>query len=205
MTLDSVDVIAAESAPEPLPLRTACWAELRCIANTIRLLSCGRVRQPTQHVGEVLHFADGSSASVYRETVVDHVSRIEPTALVVEFRLRFVRGRGHAWFRAESILNTPLFVGFRGFVSKLWLAHDENGVYRGVYEWDGPGLAHAYARSLWWILALVSEPGSVHYAVVPGCARDDFVGASGANDGEWWRITAVDWGRKSRDIPLVRH
>jgi hypothetical protein len=29
-------------------------------------------------------------------------------------------------FRAESILNTPLFAGFPGFVSKLWLAHDEN-------------------------------------------------------------------------------
>ena len=60
-----------------------------------------------------------------------------PPVLVVAFRLRWVRGRGHALFRAESLLNTPLFVGFPGFVSKLWLAHDENGAYRGFYQWNG--------------------------------------------------------------------
>src|SRR5688572_5354701 len=57
-----------------------------------------------------------------------------------------VRGWGHALFRWESLLNTPLFVGFAGFVSKLWLAHDEDGVYRGFYEWDGPARAEYYAR-----------------------------------------------------------
>ena len=35
-----------------------------------------------------------------------------------------------------SLLNTPFFVGFPGFVSKLWLANDEHGVYRGLYRWD---------------------------------------------------------------------
>ena len=52
-----------------------------------------------------------------------------------------VRGAGHALFRWESLLNTPLFVGFPGFVSKLWLADDEHGFYRGLYEWNGPARA----------------------------------------------------------------
>lgn len=39
-------------------------------------------------------------------------------------------------FRPMSLLNTPFFVGFPGFVSKLWLANDEHGVYRGLYQWD---------------------------------------------------------------------
>jgi hypothetical protein len=34
---------------------------------------------------------------------------------------------GIALFRWESLLNTPLFVSFPGFVSKLWLADDEHG------------------------------------------------------------------------------
>ena len=76
-------------------------------------------------------------------------------------------------FRAESLLNTPLFVGFPGFVSKLWLTHDERGRYRGVYEWDDPSLADAYARALWWVLALVCPRGSIHYTIVPGRRRDD--------------------------------
>ena len=79
---------------------------------------------------------------------------------------------GHALFRRESLLNTPLFVGFPGFVSKLWCAHDERGIYRGLYDWDGPAAAEHYARSLRWVLAPVCVPGSVHHRVLPGVRRD---------------------------------
>ena len=34
--------------------------------------------------------------------------------------------------------------------------------YRGVYEWDGPDLAEAYARALWGVPVPVSTPGSIH-------------------------------------------
>jgi hypothetical protein len=140
----------------------------------------------------VLTFADGTSARVYRETVVPHLHVEEPCALVVEFRLRWIRGRAHAWFRAESLLNTPLFVGFPGFVSKLWLAHDQHGFYRGVYEWDSPLRAHAYVRALWWVLALVSERDSIHYTVVPGCTRRVLLDGPTVDDDAWWRVTKVD-------------
>lgn len=79
-----------------------------------------------------------------------------------------VRGAGHALFRWESLLNTPLFVGFPGFVSKLWLAGDEHGFYRGLYERDCPARAEHCARCLWRVLALVPVPGSIGYRVVPG-------------------------------------
>jgi len=116
----------------------------------------------------------------------------------VEFRLRAVRGWGHAVFRWESLLNTPLFVGFPGFVSKLWLTDDERGRYRGVYEWDGPRRADHYARALWRVLALVSVPGSIHYTVLPGLRRDEFLaqpqvpgGAAAADEAAWWRPAGV--------------
>ena len=47
------------------------------------------------------------------------------------------RAAGHAVVRPMRLFNTPFFVGFPGFVSKLWLANDEHGVYRGLlYRWD---------------------------------------------------------------------
>ena len=120
-----------------------------------------------------LCFADGTSAPVFRETVVDRGPTLDPCVLVVEFRLRLVRGWAHALFRRESLLNLPLFVGFPGFVSKLWLAHDQNGVYRGMYQWDGPAWAEYYARCLCRILEIGCTPGSIHYMVLaggwPGC------------------------------------
>jgi len=184
----------ATSDEAPLRYDAAVRALTRCIASTVRLLWRRRVHLPTEQVGRRLRFADGTSAQVYRETVVGHGAKENPCVLVVEFRLRAVRGRrAHAAFRWESLLNTPLFVGFPGFVSKLWLANDERGRYRGLYEWDGPLRADHYARALWRVLALVSVPGSIHYVVLPGLRRDELLARPQAltDVAEWWRPVEV--------------
>jgi hypothetical protein len=181
----------------PLAYPAALRAMAGCVASTVRLLWQRRMHLPRGRAGMRLRFADGTSGRVYRETVVDRDPVLDPCVLVVEFRLRAVRGRGHAAFRVESVLNTPLFAGFPGFVSKLWLAHDERGRYRGVYEWDGPRLAEDYARALWRVLALVSVRGSVHYVVLPGLRRDvlldrpDALAGAAADAAAWWRLAGV--------------
>ena len=163
------------------------------------LLLRRQVQQPDEHVGQRLSFADGTCARVYRETVIDREPPVAPVVLVVSFRLRRVRSRlGHAAFRAESLLNTVLFAGFPGLISKLWLQHDEHGVYRGVYQWDGAESARGYVRALWWPLALVSVPGSIGYAIVEGVhvasvlLDPRVLNAEAATDaGQWRRLTAV--------------
>jgi len=181
----------------PLAYGAVLRALIGCAANTARLLRRRRIHLPAGHVGMRLRFADGTSGRVYRETTVDRGATADPCVLVAEFRLRAVRGRGHAAFRAESLLNTPLFAGFPGFVSKLWLAADEHGRYRGLYEWDGPRLAEAYARALWRVLALVSVPGSIHYVVLPGLRRDEVLerpqvlAGVAVGTAAWWRPAAV--------------
>jgi hypothetical protein len=155
------------------------------------MLRRGQVRTPGDHVDAWLRFADGSRARVYRETLVERTPA-DPAFLAVVFRLRAVRGPAHAAFRVASLLNTPLFVGFPGFVSKLWLTADEQGRYRGLYEWDGAERAEHYARSLWRVLELVSEPGSIDYQVVRGVGRDDAIAEPAALLAEppgpaWWR------------------
>ena len=178
-----------------LPVAPAATALAKCAAMTAALTAQRRIHQPRRHVGLRLHFADGTAPRVYRETVLDRRPTRNPAVLVVCFRLRGVRGRGHDAFRLESELNTPLFVGFPGFVSKLWLAHDENGYYRGVYEWDGPTSAEDYVRALWWVLALVSHHDSIHYAITPGVRRDRLLHDPEATPqdgvGSWARLTAT--------------
>lgn len=185
-----------------LPLWRAVRALGRCVFRTAILLSRGAISQPTDHVGQVLLFGNGSSGRIYRETILEHAAVDTPVVLLVSFRLRWVRGWGHALFRAESLLNTPLFVGFPGFVSKLWLANDENGVYRGFYQWNHAHLADSYVRALWWVLSLVSVSGSIHYVVLPGLRRDDVLSdpmvlepATPDHRRLWWRLTAVEQPR----------
>lgn len=164
------------------------------------MLARGRVHLPRGEVGRVLRFADGTSARVYRETTVDRPPPTEPCVLVVAFRLRLVRGPFmHRLFELESLLNTPLFIGFPGYVSKLWCTHDDGDVYRGLYEWNGAQRAANYASALWRVLELVSVPGSIRYRVLPGLRRDDVLadpdllpsaGAVGS-DRSWWRLVGT--------------
>src|SRR6476660_9616240 len=196
---------APQPDPPPLPLAVSAAAVGRCAVRTAVLLARREVHLPRGNVGLRLRFGDGSTGRVYRETVVDHPPETRRCVLVVSFRLRGVRGRGHRAFEVESLLNTPLFVGFPGFVSKLWVAADGRGVYRGVYEWDDPRLADAYARALWWVLALVSHRSSIHHHVVPGARRDDVLvaaarlgpgGDSGrllatAREDGWWKVVGT--------------
>jgi hypothetical protein len=191
--------VPARTAPQvPLPWATAWGAVARCVAVSVVMLVRREICQPQENVGRVIGFADGTTGRVYRETVVPGRTPTHSCVLVVCFRLHGVRGRGHALFRMESTLNTPLFVGFPGFVSKLWLAHDERSVYRGVYHWDGAGRAESYARSLWRVLALVSEPQSIRYRVLPGLRPDDVLARPelladlGDEEGqEWWRVVTA--------------
>jgi hypothetical protein len=192
--LDAVNV------QEPLPRREAAASVARCAAHTAPLLARRKTHLPKEHVGMRLSFADSTSARVFRETTVDRPPPTDPSVLVVAFRLRLLRGKWHRLFLWECILNTPLFVGFPGLVSKLWLDHDHLDRYRGFYEWDGAEAAEHYACALWRVLELVCPPDAIAYRVIPGFRRDDvlqrpeLLGADATADpqDEWWRLVRVE-------------
>lgn len=183
-------------AIRPLALPVALWRILRCVAVTVILLARGRLHQPVTKVGERLTFGDGTSAPVYRETVVDRAPLSEPTVLVVTFRMRLLNGRrGQAYFRLISLLNTVLFAGFPGFATKLWLTADQQGKYRGLYEWDGSRRADDYVRALWWPLMAISQRSSIRYRMLPGRRRDELLADSEPTstrlDDGWWKVTTA--------------
>ena len=177
------------------------WTTLRafalCALNSVMLLARRRLRLPKRNVGHELAFADGTTSRIYRETVLTGASTPSPVLLVVQFRLRLI---GHSWllhalFRAESLLNTPLFAGFPGFRSKLWITDERTGVYRGVYEWDGAKRAVGYATAITALLRLLSVSGSVDAHLTPGVRRDEFLLApqvagdpAGASTELWWQL-----------------
>ncbi|HEY6566755.1 MAG TPA: hypothetical protein VI341_04470 [Actinomycetota bacterium] len=188
-------------------------AELgRCAIRTVEMIARHHLHQPTRNVGRRVGWADGTASVVYRETVAEGPATATPTTLVVSFRLRRVRSAWlHALFRFESELNTVLFAGFPGFISKLWFANDERGVYRGLYDWRDPVSAEAYVRALWWAVLVVSERDSIHYAILPGVCRDEILGDPSLTDAfapdepaAWWRVASARpvIMRRSRDTTM---
>lgn len=165
----------------------------RSTAATARLIAGRRLRSPRAWIGRRLVFADATTSFVFRETAVRGGPLSDPVILVVEFKLRLVGTSklAHAAFRRECVLHTPLFAGFPGFRTKLWLSDWETGVYRGLYEWDGADRAVRYAETLVRLLRLVSVRGSVRYHVVPGLRRDDLPSRADTAGREWWRLVTT--------------
>lgn len=171
-------------------------AVARSAAVTVRLMARRRLSMPRSLVGGRITFADGSTSTVFRETAALVPVAADPVVLVVSFRLRgFGRSRFlHAAFRRECVLHTPLFAGFPGFRSKLWLADTVAWTYRGLYEWDGADPAAGYATQLVRVLRPVCLPGTVTFHVTTGVGRDDALGRQGTGSGGegtsadgWWR------------------
>ena len=166
----------------------------RCVRTWGGLVARRRLTSPKENLGAWLTFADGSSSFVFRETAVTQATTSDPTLLVIQFRLPALGSNQllHAAFRRECVLHTPLFAGFPGFRSKLWMDDVETGVYRGVYEWQGADLARHYAARMVALLAPFSNAGTACHQVVEGIRRDDFLlhPALAPDDvgGDWWRL-----------------
>jgi hypothetical protein len=186
-------MMTQQDTPRPRPV--AAFA--RSAMATGRLMAAGRLTSPSTYLRRRLRFADGTTSFVFRETAIRDTDPRDPAVLVVQFRLRAFGHRRflHALFRRECILHTPLFAGFPGFHSKLWISDTATGVYRGLYEWDGPDRAADYADTLVRLLVPLSTHGSVRYHVIPGIRRRDLFAASalpgtGQEEGadDWWRL-----------------
>jgi len=123
----------------------------------VRMASSHELVQPSERLGARLAFADGTTSTVFRETRAVDVTTDEPIVLVIRFRLALLDDLAplHLGFRHECVLHTPLFAGFPGFRSKLWLDDRDTRMYRGVYQWDGFDAAVAYAGRMVGLLAPV--------------------------------------------------
>ncbi len=160
----------------------------------IRMSARHRLARPADYVGAMLSFRDGTTSWVFRETRVVGATTADPVLLVIGFRLAFLGDLGplHAGFRRECLIHTPLFAGFRGFRSKLWLGDEDTRIYRGVYQWDGANDAAVYAARMVGLLAPFSNRGTARSHLVAGLTRSDYlldpdVTTGRASDG-WWRL-----------------
>ncbi len=169
-------------------LKSACkWA---------RLARGRRLIRPSADVGLPIRFADGTTSRIFRETRLTGPVPDDPVILVIRFRLAFLGDVPvlHAGFRRESLIHTPLFAGFPGFSSKLWLEDRDTRIYRGLYEWNGERSASSYARCMVGLLEPFSNRGTCDFHVVPGLGRYEFLRglppAAGTTTA-WWRVVST--------------
>ena len=136
--------------PSPPTVGVGAW--LRSVPRALRDLASGRTRCHAEHVGEVLRMSDGRTYVLFRHTrkAKSGWSRTAPAAVLQpRFHLAALapgRRHLHALFRVVCIVTTPLFVGLRGFRSKLWMVDPATGDFAGLYEWDDADPARSVRR-----------------------------------------------------------
>jgi hypothetical protein len=182
----------------PLPIWAAARAVAKCAVNTAVLTAQRRLHLSKDHVGKSLQFADGTNSWVYRETVVDRPPTADPAVLVVGFRLRAVRGRGHALFRPLSLLNTPCLSGSPGSCRSYgWRTTPAVSIAGSMSGTDPRWPRTMRGRSGG--CSLVSVPGTIHYQIAPGLQRDELLRQPGLGT----QLGMHDWSRPTQVLASV--
>jgi len=153
----------------------------RCFVCTVALLFQRRLHIGHRRVRHDVVLDDGRRYVVFRETSCDTPTSTRPVTLVVWFRLRAIppgaRLRRRIFERA-CIVNTLLFAGVPGYVTKLWMVNPPTSDYAGLYSWRSASEAESYGRYITSILRPLSARGSIGFNVVADRTLDEYLGAS---------------------------
>lgn len=135
---------------------------------TLGLFLAGKVRFHPEDVGIELETDDGERYRVFRHVVIRSEALAPGALFIVRFTPAHMTIRQNIRFSRLPLL---VFMGFRGFRSKYWCVDDETGACEGVYEWQNPADAEAYAASIALrFMTNRSIPGSVSHRILE---RDD--------------------------------
>ena len=180
----------------PLPVESAARAVLRCVGAAAVLLFRRRIRLPRRRLGRRVHFADGTTGVVYRETIADGVAALEPCTLLV-ISACGASGVGLTPPSAPRACSTHHYSSdFRDLSAKCGSPRSARRVSRPL-RMGRPRAGDRLRPSLWRVLALVSTPGSIHYAVVTGIlpprslprgSGSHHQAGSAGTAGQWWQI-----------------
>jgi hypothetical protein len=141
-----------------------------CAARATALLVRRRLHLHRDRIGTAIVLPNGRPYLVFRESSCDLPSAEPEVTLLVWFQLEGT-GPDHPWrswaFERESILNTLVYAGCRGFARKLWLVDRTTAGYAGLYTWHGHDAALRYASYITAVLRPLSVPGSVGSTLLP--------------------------------------
>ena len=106
--------------------------------------------------------------SVFRETTSDKEYNEKEVTLVIGFRLKCIGNNSffHYLFQRLSIINTPIWVGFRGFKTKFWMVDIYTNNYLGIYKYQGKHNAQKYAKYITSVLKLFSTKDSLWSEII---------------------------------------
>lgn len=120
-----------------------------------------------QHFRNIFKVSDNKTYAVFRETISYKEYGQEEVTLIIGFRLKLIGNNGffHWLFQRLCVLDTPIWVGFKGFKAKYWMVEPDTNDYLGLYRYQGKENAKEYAEYICAALRSFSIPGSIWYEI----------------------------------------
>lgn len=134
----------------------------------LKLVFSGSLHLRKNNLGKKYSAPDGKTYQVFLNTVSDKEYSEQEVTLIVGFRL-FLIGNSrffHWLFQHLCMLDTPVWVGLRGFKEKFWMVDQDSKNYLGIYHFRGKEDAKVYANYICAVLRPVSTKNSVWYKIV---------------------------------------
>ena len=132
------------------------------------LVFSGSLHTSKQHLHNSYEASNGRTYMVFCETVSDREYGGEEVTLIIGFRLKLIgKSRFFHWiFQHICILDTPIWVGFRGFKTKYWMVEPDTQDYLGLYRYQSKDNARKYAEYICAVFRPLSTRDSVWYEII---------------------------------------
>ncbi len=119
---------------------------------------------------------DGEEYSVFSDVLFAPRSSYSAESMTVMMvRFKFDR-YPHVVNRRLFLLFLPIIAGMPGFRRKIWSFCNENGYYKGIYQFESLELAEGYRVSpMMRVLERRSVPRTVSYRLLPDTLIEDYL------------------------------
>jgi hypothetical protein len=136
---------------------------LQSIIIFCNLVLSGSLHIKKNHLWEKYKVSDGEKYSVFLETISDKEYYEREVTIVIGFRLFIIKSNPffHFLFQKLCVLDTPIWVGFRGFKKKYWMVDLQTKNYLGIYRYQGRKNAQKYVNYIVSVLKPLSTKDSV--------------------------------------------
>ncbi len=142
--------------------------------HTLLLFIEGRVHFIKEDVGKEFIAPDGMRFIIFRHVVISREHPLTPsTKFTVRFQLKNMTASQNVRF---SRIPMMIFMGFKGFCSKYWMADEATGTCQGIYEWQTVKDAENYSKSIAMrFMTKRSVEGSVSFSIVPPDSAEQLI------------------------------
>jgi hypothetical protein len=157
-------------------MKTKKLNPIKSFLTTILNFCLFKIHFPKNYNGKTITTSDNKNFTIFRHVIVGNkkdLKKEKGTVFIVKFKLAKMSVEKNKRF---SLFPIPMFIGLPGFRAKFWLADNETGYNKGIYQWKTKQDAINYSQSFAVdFMTKRSEENTVSVEIIPDTNIYNFI------------------------------